>query len=56
MVVIERTNARYVEVLPDRIELVTIDASFISLRLLLPVIERLALADQCMIGADQAAV
>ncbi len=50
VVVIERTNARYVEALPDRIELVTIDASFISLRLLLPVIEKW-LAEQSMIVA-----
>lgn len=36
---IERTNARYVETLPERVSVVTIDASFISLRLLLPVIK-----------------
>lgn len=35
VVVMERTNARYLERLPDAIDLVTIDASFISLRLLL---------------------
>lgn len=38
IVVMEGTNARYVEVLPEAIDLVTIDASFISLKLLLPVI------------------
>lgn len=38
VVVMERTNARYVEALPDRIDLVTLDLSFISLRLLFPVI------------------
>jgi 23S rRNA (cytidine1920-2'-O)/16S rRNA (cytidine1409-2'-O)-methyltransferase len=38
VIVIERTNARYVESLPEPVSLVTIDASFISLRLLLPVI------------------
>jgi 23S rRNA (cytidine1920-2'-O)/16S rRNA (cytidine1409-2'-O)-methyltransferase len=40
VIVMERTNARYVEVLPEKIEIVTVDASFISLRLLLPVIKR----------------
>ena len=35
VVVIERTNARYLRQLPDLVQLVTIDASFISLRLLL---------------------
>jgi 23S rRNA (cytidine1920-2'-O)/16S rRNA (cytidine1409-2'-O)-methyltransferase len=36
VVVMERTNARYLETLPEPINLVTIDASFISLKLLLP--------------------
>ncbi len=36
VVVMERTNARYLETLPEPVELVTIDASFISLKLLLP--------------------
>ena len=35
VVVMERTNARYLQQLPDPVQLVTIDASFISLRLLL---------------------
>jgi 23S rRNA (cytidine1920-2'-O)/16S rRNA (cytidine1409-2'-O)-methyltransferase len=39
VVVMERTNARYVENLPEPVELVTVDASFISLRILLPVIQ-----------------
>lgn len=38
VVVLERTNARHVERLAEPVNLVTIDASFISLRLLLPVI------------------
>lgn len=38
VVSMERTNARYLESLPEPVPLVTIDASFISLRLLLPVI------------------
>jgi 23S rRNA (cytidine1920-2'-O)/16S rRNA (cytidine1409-2'-O)-methyltransferase len=37
VVVMEETNARYVERLPEPVSLVTIDASFISLRLLLRV-------------------
>lgn len=36
----ERTNARYVEHVGDPIDLVVIDASFISLKLLLPVVKR----------------
>lgn len=39
VVVMERTNARYLEKLADPVNLVVIDASFISLRLLLPVIK-----------------
>jgi 23S rRNA (cytidine1920-2'-O)/16S rRNA (cytidine1409-2'-O)-methyltransferase len=38
VVVMERTNARYLEALPETVALVTIDASFISLRLLLPAV------------------
>ncbi|MEB2335003.1 MAG: TlyA family RNA methyltransferase [Anaerolineaceae bacterium] len=38
--VMEETNARYVESLSERIDLVTIDASFISLKILLPVVKR----------------
>jgi 23S rRNA (cytidine1920-2'-O)/16S rRNA (cytidine1409-2'-O)-methyltransferase len=37
VVVMEETNARYLEALPEPLDLVTIDASFISLKLLLPV-------------------
>lgn len=40
VVVIEKTNARYLKTLPERVHLVTIDVSFISLRKLLPVIVR----------------
>jgi 23S rRNA (cytidine1920-2'-O)/16S rRNA (cytidine1409-2'-O)-methyltransferase len=39
VVVMEETNARYVESLPEPVSLVTIDASFISLRILLPVVK-----------------
>ena len=38
VVAMERTNARHVENFPEPVSLVTIDASFISLRVLLPVI------------------
>ena len=39
VVVMERTNARFVKSLPEEIDLVTIDASFISLKVLLPVVQ-----------------
>lgn len=39
VIVIERTNARYLEKLDESVNLVVIDASFISLRLLLPTIK-----------------
>jgi 23S rRNA (cytidine1920-2'-O)/16S rRNA (cytidine1409-2'-O)-methyltransferase len=40
VVVIERTNARYIETLPEPVQLISMDASFISLRLLLPVVKK----------------
>ena len=40
VMVMEETNARYVESLPEPLSLVTVDASFISLRILLPVVKR----------------
>ncbi len=40
VVLMERTNARYVESFGELIELVTIDASFISLRTLLPSVKK----------------
>lgn len=39
VVVMEETNARFVERLPEAVSLVTIDASFISLKILLPVVK-----------------
>lgn len=39
VVVMERTNARYISGFDDQIDLVTVDASFISLSILLPVIK-----------------
>jgi 23S rRNA (cytidine1920-2'-O)/16S rRNA (cytidine1409-2'-O)-methyltransferase len=40
VVVMEETNARFIESLPENISLVTVDASFISLKILLPVIRK----------------
>src|SRR5512133_700562 len=40
LVVMEETNARFIESLPENISLVTVDASFISLKILLPVIKK----------------
>jgi 23S rRNA (cytidine1920-2'-O)/16S rRNA (cytidine1409-2'-O)-methyltransferase len=39
VVIMEGTNARYIERLPESIDFVTVDASFISLKKLLPVIK-----------------
>jgi 23S rRNA (cytidine1920-2'-O)/16S rRNA (cytidine1409-2'-O)-methyltransferase len=41
VVVMEKTNARYLKDLPESIDLVTIDTSFISAKVLLPVARRL---------------
>lgn len=41
VVVMERTNARYLERLPEPVNLVTIDVSFISLRLIFPAAARI---------------
>jgi len=38
VVVLEGSNARYLEVLPEPVSLITIDASFISLKIILPVV------------------
>lgn len=40
VIIMEKTNARHLKRLPERVSLVTIDASFISLRLLLPVVSQ----------------
>ncbi len=40
VVALERTNARYLQSLPEPIDLATVDASFISLRILLPAIRQ----------------
>lgn len=39
VVVMEQTNARYLQTLPEPVALVTVDASFISLKILLPVVK-----------------
>lgn len=39
VVLMEGTNARYVECLPEKMDLVAIDTSFISLKILLPVVK-----------------
>ena len=40
VIVIERTNARYLETLAESVNFVTVDASFISLKILLPTIKK----------------
>ena len=45
VVVMERTNARHVDSLPEAVGVITVDASFISLRILLPVIRNWFSAD-----------
>ncbi|MDA0244979.1 MAG: TlyA family RNA methyltransferase [Chloroflexi bacterium] len=40
VVVLERTNARYLESLPEAVAFVCIDVSFISLKLILPVVQK----------------
>ncbi len=42
----EETNARHVESLPEAVSLVTVDASFISLKILLPVIKKWDFGDE----------
>jgi 23S rRNA (cytidine1920-2'-O)/16S rRNA (cytidine1409-2'-O)-methyltransferase len=46
VVVMEETNARYVESLPEPVSLVTVDASFISLKILLPVVKKWVVAEK----------
>ena len=38
--VMERTNARYLESLPEQVNFVCIDVSFISLKIILPAVEK----------------
>jgi 23S rRNA (cytidine1920-2'-O)/16S rRNA (cytidine1409-2'-O)-methyltransferase len=50
VIVMERTNARYLTTLPEQVDLVVIDASFISLKLLLPVAKTWLKADGNLIS------
>jgi 23S rRNA (cytidine1920-2'-O)/16S rRNA (cytidine1409-2'-O)-methyltransferase len=45
VVVMERTNARYLESLPEEVDFVVIDVSFISLELILPAVQKLVTPD-----------
>jgi 23S rRNA (cytidine1920-2'-O)/16S rRNA (cytidine1409-2'-O)-methyltransferase len=45
VVVMERTNARYLETLPERVSFVCIDVSFISLKLILPAVQKWLIPD-----------
>jgi len=40
VVVMERTNARYVESLPEAVDFVSVDVSFISLKIILPAVKK----------------
>lgn len=48
--VLDRTNARYLEELPEPVDLVTIDVSFISLALVLPAARRVLKPEGCVIA------
>lgn len=48
--VLERTNIRYLEALPEPVDLAVIDVSFISLRLVLPAVERLLRRDGSVVA------
>lgn len=49
VVVMERTNARYLESLPERVDVVVIDVSFISLSHMFPVAGRVLGPDGCCV-------
>ena len=49
VVVMERTNIRHVDALPEPVSFISIDVSFISLRLVLPVARKLLIDDGCII-------
>lgn len=50
VIVMERTNARYLDSLDEKVDLVVIDASFISLQLLLPTIQNWLKSDSDIIA------
>jgi 23S rRNA (cytidine1920-2'-O)/16S rRNA (cytidine1409-2'-O)-methyltransferase len=49
VVVMERVNARYPITLPEKIDLATIDLSFISVEKVIPSVARLLKADGCLV-------
>jgi 23S rRNA (cytidine1920-2'-O)/16S rRNA (cytidine1409-2'-O)-methyltransferase len=48
--VLERTNARYLDELPALVSLVTVDVSFISLKLILPAVKKWLLPDSDIVA------
>jgi 23S rRNA (cytidine1920-2'-O)/16S rRNA (cytidine1409-2'-O)-methyltransferase len=50
VIVMEKCNARYILELPEKIELTTIDASFISLKTLLPVVKNWLIVNGAIIA------
>lgn len=48
--VLERTNARYLDELPEFVSLVSIDVSFISLKLILPAVKKWLLPDSDIVA------
>src|SRR5665811_307846 len=50
VVVMERTNARYLESLPEPVDVVVIDVSFISLSHMFPVADRILASDGCCVA------
>lgn len=49
VVVMEKTNARFLGEFPEEIDIITIDASFISAKILLPVARRILIKDEGMV-------
>ncbi len=54
VVVMEETNARHVEKLPEAVDLVSVDASFISLKILLPVLKAWFYPEQALTSEAEA--
>jgi 23S rRNA (cytidine1920-2'-O)/16S rRNA (cytidine1409-2'-O)-methyltransferase len=50
VVVLERTNARYLESLPEEVSFVCIDVSFISLKLILPAVKKWLAAESDIVA------
>jgi 23S rRNA (cytidine1920-2'-O)/16S rRNA (cytidine1409-2'-O)-methyltransferase len=49
VIVMERTNARYPIALPEKVDIITIDLSFISARKVIPSVARLLKEDGCIV-------